>query len=728
MKYLNLQTIILLMLERERVYFRASKLFSMNTSKKIHTIVGAALCTLAASAQHGLVGFANYSDLGLQGTTGGTGGQIVHVTTRDDFERYASASAPYIIILDADLKGHYDYSTEPKQKHDVITVKSDKTIIGGGSGARLDSLGLDIKDSHNIIIRNLKISKADPDAIAFRNTHHVWVDHCDLSSQKAENDANDGLLDFTNGSTYMTVSWCKLHDHDKTSICCSGTRNIDDVGKQRVTYHHNAFINCTQRNPRIGYGLGHIFNDYNETNTLYGIGFFARAIVNVENCYFKNVRDPFCQMYSAGCGEEDAYWGFVMSEGNKFESCNGNCQGNSDGFDTGRYYTYDFALDAAADVPGLVAQMGCIDGLESDIIPFPGDGAIGVTAGTHLACGDIEGAQSYSFTIGMSPDALRDYDPATFTLQPATAYYWQVKVNGGKYDGKTSPVFRFSTASASASFPAPDNGETAAQLREIKSAAAPCVPMYLRWRQAFDAIAYTVYISTDPSLSEAESATVTSTQWQPATLRLGNTYYWRVDATASDGSTIMGETWKFASPISYAHVGHNEVENAVRGALCFPEYEAPGGWITASNNWCNVGDQGPGYMSFVWDGDAGSYDLTSAYFDEKSGQAWFGLFINEERADQWTANKDNYQMEKRTTKAVQLIPGDEIRLEFYTHNTMRCRTDYIDISVDEAGIQDILAIDPASSETIIYDLMGRRVTNPRPGIYIVNGKKTFITK
>ena len=91
----------------------------------------------------------------------------------------------------------------------VVSVASNKTIIGGGSGARLDSLGLDIKDRQNIIIRNLKISKADPDAIAFRNSHHVWIDHCDLSSQKEENDANDGLLDFTYGSSYLTVSWCR---------------------------------------------------------------------------------------------------------------------------------------------------------------------------------------------------------------------------------------------------------------------------------------------------------------------------------------------------------------------------------------------------------------------------------------------------------------------------------------------------------------------------------------
>ncbi|MDE6378493.1 MAG: hypothetical protein K2K72_07095, partial [Duncaniella sp.] len=487
------------------------------------------------NGQNGLIGFANYSDFGLKGTTGGMGGKIVHVNNREDFEKYCGATESYIIILDADLKGFYDYSANPKIKHDFVTVKSNKTIIGGGGGAHLDSLGLDVKDQSNIIIRNLKISKADPDAISFRNTHHVWVDHCDLSSQKAENDANDGLLDFTNGSSYLTVSWCRFHDHDKTSICCSGTRNIADVGKQRVTYHHNAFINTTQRNPRIGYGLGHIFNDYNETNTLYAIGFFARAIVNVDNSYFKNCKSAFEQMYSADYGQDDTYWGFLRSTGNKFVSTTNNTSGNSDGFDISHYYTYDFALDPVNDVPGLVSKMGCSQGLEGDIIPFPGNGAIDVTSDTRLACCDIEGAESYMISIGTSPGSLSAYDASTFQLKPATTYYWQVLVKGGKYDGKISETFRFTTAENRAHFPTPIDGEKRAELLEIKGTDT-LTPMSLKWRPGFDVDSYTVYIGTDEALSDARSATVAALSWQPGSLKHGSTYYWRVDANCKDCS------------------------------------------------------------------------------------------------------------------------------------------------------------------------------------------------
>lgn len=66
----------------------------------LFAVAGAPACVMA---QHGLVGFANYADLGLRGTTGGAGGKIVHVTNRADFEKYAGAEEPYIILNSATL-------------------------------------------------------------------------------------------------------------------------------------------------------------------------------------------------------------------------------------------------------------------------------------------------------------------------------------------------------------------------------------------------------------------------------------------------------------------------------------------------------------------------------------------------------------------------------------------------------------------------------------------------
>lgn len=696
--------------------------------KKLIIILAATLAaaTQDASAQHGLVGFANYDDLGLQGTTGGAGGKIVHVDNRSDFERYAGAKDPYIIILDADLKGHYDYSATPKQKHDAVTVSSNKTIIGGGSGAHLDSLGLDVKDSHNIIIRNLRITKADPDALAFRNSHHIWVDHCDLSSQKEENDANDGLLDFTYGSSYLTVSWCRFHDHDKSSICSSGTRNINDHGRQRVTYHHNAFINCTQRNPRIGYGLGHIFNDYNENNSLYAIGIFGRARVNVDNCYFKNVKEVFSQMYATS--RDDAYWGFVKAENCVFEGKRG--ESNSGGFDVGRYYEYDFAMDKAADMPSMLDKTGCAEGIESDIIPFPGDGATGIRLGARPSCGDIEGAESYSYEIGTSAEQMQSCTPDEYALQPGTRYFWRVTVNGGPHDGKKSGIFRFSTASAQASAPTPEDGERHAMLREVAGATQPCEPLTLRWRKGFDATGYTLFLGEREDLEDAAPVKLTANEYRPKGLEYGKTYYWRVDTDRKDGSSAEGEVWSFGSDVSYAQCGRNEAEHAVRAGLCFPELDNMASWILASNDSCTVGDEGPGCMSFVWAGEDGEYDIKTTYFDEKSGNGWYGVSVNEELKDSWTATANNNKLVGRTVRNVPLNKGDELRIDFYTDSKMRCRTDCIDISksAGQTGISS--AGTPHTALTHIYSLDGRHLGNDvtvlKKGIYIINKRKVVV--
>lgn len=333
--------------------------------------------------------------------------------------------------------------------------------------------------------------------------------------------------------------------------------------------------------------------------------------------------------------------------------------------------------------------------------------------------------------MGTSPDALQQCDPAALELQPATTYYWQVTVDGGEYSGKTSGVFRFTTAPAEATYPTPFDGEQHASLREVDGSTSPCVPLSLRWREGFDAEGYTVYMGTDGSLDGAEANYVETEEWQPGSLRYGQTYYWRVDATAADGSVATGDVWSFTSDISHAHEGRNEVEHAVRGALCFPELDNQPSWILASNDSCNVGDQGPGYMSFVWAGDAAEYDITTAYFDEASGQGWFGLYVGEELKDQWTAKANNNKMATRVTRNVPLDAGDELRLEFYTNGNMRCRTDYIDIapSSGSSGIESIEG--PAQQQVRIYSLdgryLGRDIGRLGKGIYIINNRKVVIS-
>ncbi|MEV0428864.1 family 16 glycoside hydrolase [Micromonospora sp. NPDC050495] len=237
----------------------------------------------------GLVGWAAQNG----GTTGGAGGGTVTVSDAGALANAVAGDTATTVRVN----GAFSCSTE-------IRVGSNKTVIGVGSSAGLTGCGLNLRDARNIIIRNLRIAKVragvgNGDAIHLDNSTNVWIDHNDLSSDTTSGtDYYDGLLDITHGSNFVTVSWNRLHDHVKCSLVGHSDSNSgEDTGKLKVTYHHNAFSNCFQRNPRVRFGNPvHVFNNYYVTTAnpsySYGIATTCGAGVLVEGNYFENMTDP----------------------------------------------------------------------------------------------------------------------------------------------------------------------------------------------------------------------------------------------------------------------------------------------------------------------------------------------------------------------------------------------------------------------------------------------------
>lgn len=406
-------------------------------SRSLLAIIACLIAFANATAQYGCVGFANVTADGLQGTTGGGQGKIVHARNRAQLEEYCASAEPLSIIIDRNLKGNR------KLKHDIISVQSNKTIIGGGKGVTLDYIGFDFKNVENIIVRNLRIINASPDALAFRNCHHVWVDHCDLSA------CDDGLLDFTLGSSYLTVSYTKFSNHNKTSICCSGTGHAEDHNRQRVTYHHNWFDHTTQRNPRIGYGRLHVFNTYYSDISLYCIGYFCRAKAVSEHNYFLRSSDPYKQMYSDN--PTSAYYGEIKAWGDNLVNCTGNTEPTGTDFDPAAIYDYQFALEDGNEVPSAAMNnCGTANGIQYGIIALPGNGKKDVFDLKTLQWNPVEGAKSYTIYFG-TQDAVIAQEETTATsfplpeLSPATTYYWKVAAHTRKGD-YSSPMYRFTMA------------------------------------------------------------------------------------------------------------------------------------------------------------------------------------------------------------------------------------------------------------------------------------------
>ncbi|WP_041082354.1 pectate lyase family protein [Thermotoga profunda] len=214
---------------------------------------------IQASLSDSPIGFASVSALGQDGTTGGLGGQIVFVRTAEDLEKSVKADGKMIIVVDGII------AFDPMKE---IQVTSDKTIIGIND-AKLIGVGFVIKKQKNVIIRNIHFEgfymEDDPqgkmydyDYISVESSHHVWVDHCTFVN------GNDGAVDITNLSNYITVSWCKFVDHDKVSLVGSSDKEDPSVASEsyKVTYHHNYFKNCIQRMPRVRFGMVHVFNNF----------------------------------------------------------------------------------------------------------------------------------------------------------------------------------------------------------------------------------------------------------------------------------------------------------------------------------------------------------------------------------------------------------------------------------------------------------------------------------
>lgn len=271
-------------------------------------------------------------------TTGGQGGPTVSVSSVADFVSYATqATAPYIIEVTGTLKVG------------AVSIGSNKTIRGAGSGATLDG-ELAISGQSNVIIQNVTITNDQTagtgDGIRILGSHHIWVDHCTFF------DTDDGALDITNGADYVTVSWCKFHytrnnGHNFVNLIGASDTATDDRGKLHVTFHHNWWGNlCIERMPRVRFGQVHVYNNYySATGNNYAVRAALESQNLLENNYFDGTADPW--EYYTTSGQTP---GLIRAVGNILVNTNTPAGGNDNVFSP----PYSYQLDAAADVKSLV--------------------------------------------------------------------------------------------------------------------------------------------------------------------------------------------------------------------------------------------------------------------------------------------------------------------------------------------------------------------------------------
>lgn len=195
----------------------------------------------------------------------------------------------------------------------VLRVPSNTTLVGLGQGALVVHGGFMLDKVDNVILRNIHFSDAydyfpvwDPndnasgewnseyDNVSLRGATHVWVDHCSFDdgdrpdalepiSLNRRVQHHDGLLDITQQSNHVTVSWSHFRRHDKTSLVGGGDKAVADEGKLKVSFHHNLWEDVKERAPRVRFGQVHVFNNLHvvtspaaEYGYSLGVGFQSR--------------------------------------------------------------------------------------------------------------------------------------------------------------------------------------------------------------------------------------------------------------------------------------------------------------------------------------------------------------------------------------------------------------------------------------------------------------------
>jgi|GEM_PF-497414 len=125
-------------------------------------------------------------------------------------------------------------------------------------------------------------------------------------------------------------------------------------------------------------------------------------------------------------------------------------------------------------------------------------------------------------------------------LQKNTTYYWKVSANSGSEQGQWSLVWDFVTTAGEPVLVSPDNNKGGLALSGN-----------LNWRSVQGATSYTLNISENQDMSNPiVDRTNADTFYLYSGFKNYKTYYWKVRATTSDGTTDWTETRKFTTLIA----------------------------------------------------------------------------------------------------------------------------------------------------------------------------------
>jgi pectate lyase len=263
-------------------------------------------------------------------------------------------SVEYVLASEDDPCAARGYAETTLPRTDLrIEVAWNKTLVGLGSGATLQNVWLYLKQSSNVIIRNLFIEEVNPqiieeagDGVTLEDSRDIWIDHCTFRT------ISDGFVDVLRATA--TLSWNRFEGIPDES--CIGQHPFSiDVNDSQVTLHHNWFSDTGGSNPALDDAstFGHLFNNLWSGVSVGCLSVGNEAQAKLESNVFVNSVDPHV---STGGGQIEAI-------SNLYDSTEGLRDSNATGLDGEVTYTYtadpvDRVEDTVTQYAGPTAELG----------------------------------------------------------------------------------------------------------------------------------------------------------------------------------------------------------------------------------------------------------------------------------------------------------------------------------------------------------------------------------
>ncbi len=264
------------------------------------------------------------------------------------------------------------------------------TIEGVGNDATIWGFGFLLRNSASVELRNFGIMLCMDDCVSIDTKNEmIWVHNLDFfygqPGSAADQKKGDGTLDIKGNSHWCTFSYNHFYDSGKSSLGGMKSESTTDYN----TYHHNWFDHSDSRHPRIRTMSMHIYNNYFDGNSKYGVGMTYGGSAFVEQNYFRHCAKPMliskqgtdAQGSGTFSGENGGViksYGNIVKDATRlvtyqqdptswdcWEASARNDQVPADvvakaggtgynNFDTDASVMYDYTPDAAADVPAIV--------------------------------------------------------------------------------------------------------------------------------------------------------------------------------------------------------------------------------------------------------------------------------------------------------------------------------------------------------------------------------------